>query len=170
MNWERLDSSSRISEMNRKGAYILYLDLPRPLTLNVGNLKNSFFPAGRYAYVGSAVRGIDQRIARHRRLAHLKAGKVHWHIDYLLIHPEIRLTGEKALAGFSECEVSKGIASRKGVSAPVSKFGSTDCRAGCKAHLYRVHWRTPLRSLLKHTHSIQSSTDGTGASFTQPKY
>jgi len=124
--------------MNRAGAYVLYLDLPRPLTLNVGTLKNSFFPAGSYAYVGSASRGINQRVARHRRLAHLKAGKVRWHIDYLLVHPETRLTREKALAGFSECAVSKLIASRKGVTIPVSKFGSTDCRAGCKAHLYRI--------------------------------
>ncbi len=124
--------------MHREGAYILYLDLPRPLTLNVGILKDSFFPAGRYAYVGSASRGIGQRMARHRRLAHLKTGKVHWHIDYLLIHPETRLTREKALAGFNECEVSKFIAARKGVTVPVSRFGSTDCRTGCKAHFYRL--------------------------------
>jgi Uri superfamily endonuclease len=26
----------------------------------------------------------------------------------------------------------------KGVTAPVPGFGSSDCRAGCKAHLYRL--------------------------------
>jgi len=124
--------------MRKKGAYILFLDVPKSLTLDVGALKTCSLPAGRYAYVGSAKSGIDGRVSRHRRLSILKAGKLRWHIDYLLAHPEVRLTGEKRLAGSSECDVSRRIAARKGITVPVPRFGSTDCRAGCKAHLYRL--------------------------------
>ncbi len=124
--------------MPQQNAYILYLDVPRPLKIQVGALGNVFLPAGRYAYVGSARRGIEARILRHKRLAVQKAGKLHWHIDYLLTHPLITWMGEKALIGSSECEVTHRIASIGGVSAPVPDFGSNDCRAGCEAHLYRL--------------------------------
>ena len=124
--------------MPKKGAYVLYLEVPNPLTLPVGALKACFLPAGRYAYVGSAKSGIEGRISRHRRLAATKTGKRRWHIDYLLVHPEVRLVEAKTFAGDSECRISRGLASRKGVTAPVPRFGSTDCRAGCKAHLYII--------------------------------
>jgi Uri superfamily endonuclease len=122
----------------KKGAYLLYLDLPQSLTMQVGGLKKSLFPAGMYLYVGSATRCMDQRVARHRRLAKQKCGKLHWHIDFLLVHPDVQLIGEKKLGRSRECVLSQKIASRKGTTIPVPNFGSTDCRAGCKAHLYRV--------------------------------
>jgi len=124
--------------MQKEGAYVLHLDVRQSLTLWVGALNCIFLPAGHYVYVGSARRGIDSRIARHKRLAGQKKGTHHWHIDYLLTHPQIQLTGETALSGRSECDVSRQIASRTGVSAPVPDFGSSDCRSGCKAHLYRL--------------------------------
>jgi len=126
------------SDMPQKGAYILYLEVQQSLTLNIGILKRCLFPAGRYVYVGSALNGIEKRIARHRRIAHQKTGKLHWHIDRLLAHPAVRLTSKKALAGRRECEVSRRIATRRGAAVPVLHFGSTDCKAGCKAHLYRI--------------------------------
>jgi Uri superfamily endonuclease len=122
--------------MQETGAYLLYFHVMRSLTLSAGTLEDIYLPAGHYAYVGSARRGIAGRIARHRRLAEKKNGKLHWHVDYLLVHPQIRLTGEKAFAGYNECDISRKIASRKGVMVPVSRFGSSDCRSGCKAHLY----------------------------------
>jgi Uri superfamily endonuclease len=126
-------------DLQQQGAYVLYLDVQRPLTLWAGAvLKAIFLPAGHYVYVGSARRGIAGRIARHRRLAEQKAGNLHWHIDYLLAHPRIQLTGDAALGGCLECDVSRQIAARRGVSAPIPNFGSTDCRSGCKAHLYRL--------------------------------
>jgi sugar fermentation stimulation protein A len=127
-----------LREMKKQGAYILYLDVKQPLTLLAGSLKTIFLPEGRYAYVGSALAGIDSRIRRHKRLAEKKAGKCHWHIDYLLAHPLVQLAGETVIAGGSECEISHQIASRKGTTTPVPKFGSTDCRKKCKAHLYHL--------------------------------
>jgi len=124
--------------MRKYGAYILYLDVLSPLTLKAGPFKDTAVQAGRYVYIGSARGGIEGRIARHRRLAEKKTGKLHWHIDYLLIHPQTRLTAYMELAGIGECDISRQIASRRGVSAPVPSFGASDCRFGCKAHLYYV--------------------------------
>jgi Uri superfamily endonuclease len=126
---------SRSGEM-KKGAYILYFNVKKPLGLPIGSLGKASFPAGLYAYVGSACRGVAARIARHRRLAETKSGKIHWHIDYLLVHPDTSWAGETLLEQDAECKVSKKIASRKGVMTPVPGFGSSDCRSGCRAHLY----------------------------------
>jgi Uri superfamily endonuclease len=99
-------------------------------------LGSAFFPAGRYVYVGSALRGIVARVARHRRLAAQKTGKLHWHIDYLLVHPLVQWAGEQFLENGVECDISKKIEATDGVTAPVPGFGSSDCRAACRAHLY----------------------------------
>jgi Uri superfamily endonuclease len=122
----------------KKGAYLLYLDLQQCLTIKAGKLKPYILPAGKYVYVGSATKGMDQRLARHRRLADQKCGKLHWHIDFLLVHPYVRLEGEKKLGRSRECVVSQKIASLPETTIPAPRFGSTDCRAGCKTHLYRI--------------------------------
>jgi Uri superfamily endonuclease len=131
--------------MKKQGAYVLYLDVKQPLTLCVGSLKSIFLPSGRYVYIGSARAGIAGRIRRHKRLAEEKAGKLHWHIDYLLVHPQIQLVGETVLVGGSECAISHRIASRKGTTTPVPRFGSTDCHHKCKAHFYRLDTEKKLR-------------------------
>jgi len=127
--------------MKKQGAYILYLQIKNPLKLDVGSLGTASFPAGLYAYVGSARGGITARMARHRRLAETKAGKIHWHIDRLLAHPQTVWARETILENGRECKVSKKIASQKGVTAPVPGFGSSDCRSGCAAHLYLLSKR-----------------------------
>ena len=120
----------------KRGAYILYFDIKLPLTLHVGSLGSSVFPAGRYAYVGSACKGISVRISRHKRLAVEKAGKIHWHVDCLLVDPHTQWGGEVVLENGIECSISIRIAAMSGVTVPVPGFGSSDCRAGCRAHLY----------------------------------
>jgi len=128
--------------MPKKGAYLIFLQVQKSITLEVGKLGASTFPAGRYVYVGSASRGIEKRIARHRRLAETKAGKIHWHIDFLLTHPKVRFIRAQQLNESTECMVSHDIASAKEVTVPVPGFGSTDCRAGCRTHLYRMASKT----------------------------
>ena len=131
-----LHQKSEAARVDKKrGAYVLYFDIELPLTLQVGSLGSSVFPAGRYAYVGSARRGIAARVLHHKRLAVEKAGKIHWHIDYLLINRQTEWAGEEALANGIECRISKRIAAMSGA---VPGFGSSDCRAGCRAHLYLV--------------------------------
>jgi Uri superfamily endonuclease len=132
--------------MQKTGAYILHIDVLRSIKQNVGMLRNAAFPAGRYLYVGSARKGIAQRVARHQRLAATKNGKIHWHIDHLLVHPDARLNRVQAIADGCECKISKQIAARKNASIPVLHFGATDCTEGCKSHLYRV---SSLRSSMK---------------------
>jgi Uri superfamily endonuclease len=147
--------------MKKGGAYVLYLDVKRSITLCVGSLKRVVLPSGRYAYVGSAHRSIAGRVSRHKRLAEQKTGKLHWHIDYLLTHPQIQLAGAIALAGISECDLSRRIASRRGSSTPVANFGSTDCRAGCKAHLYRLGTAQSAPSALRRSvkNKLQATRD-----------
>jgi Uri superfamily endonuclease len=145
--------------MQKRGAYILYFDVKRSIALCVGSLKRIVLPSGRYAYVGSARRSIAGRVSRHKRLAEQKTGKLHWHIDYLLTHPQIQLAGTIALAESNECDISRRIASRRGSSIPVPNFGSTDCRAGCRAHLYRLGTARSVLSGLRR--SIKNTAQAT---------
>ena len=120
------------------GAYRLFIELPVTVEVRVGALGSQQFTPGIYVYVGSARRGLSARLARHRRLAEEKAGRRHWHIDALLLHPGSRLIRADALPGREECRLSRALARRRLSSVPVPGFGATDCRAGCAAHLYRV--------------------------------
>jgi Uri superfamily endonuclease len=123
-------------KMETPGAYVLYIDVKRSLSLPVGCFGVVSCPAGRYAYVGSARRGIASRVARHRRLAKQKTGKLHWHIDYLLVNPHVHWAGETVLEDGVECTISGQLARMKGVTTPIPGFGSSDCKSRCKAHLY----------------------------------
>jgi Uri superfamily endonuclease len=120
------------------GAYLLHLYVKSPLALNVGALGAVNLPSGYYVYVGSAQKSIAGRIGRHTRLAESKAGKLHWHIDYLLVHPETLLIRTDKLSDLRECSLAKRISSMPGASIPVPGFGATDCRSGCGAHLFRI--------------------------------
>ncbi len=63
-----------------KGTYLLLIKLPSDVNIQVGKRGLIHFSSGWYVYVGSALRGIERRVARH--CSHNK--KMHWHIDYLL--------------------------------------------------------------------------------------
>ena len=69
------------TEANLTGSYILLLYLPLNITLTVGRLGTFDFPAGWYAYVGSAfgAGGLVGRIKHHLQ----PLENPHWHIDYL---------------------------------------------------------------------------------------
>jgi Uri superfamily endonuclease len=130
------------SSRTKKGAYVLFITLRRPLLLSVGSLGKVSLPPGLYAYVGSARRGISSRLARHKRLALKKSGKCHWHIDYLLVHRHARWEAEAIFENGIECRISKRISLMSGVTVPVPGFGATDCRHGCKTHLYSIRVNT----------------------------
>ena len=68
-----------------KGSYILLIKLSREKSFSVGKLGYIHFPEAFYAYVGSAMNGIEARLAHH--LGEKK--KPHWHIDYLLNEAEV---------------------------------------------------------------------------------
>ncbi|MFN3477243.1 MAG: GIY-YIG nuclease family protein [Candidatus Methylomirabilales bacterium] len=87
------------------------------------------FPAGRYIYTGSALKGLEQRLARHRR----RDNTLYWHIDYLLRHA--RLEGVTGLRTRKrrECELNQKTLKQPGAQVVVPGFGSSDC--WCPTHL-----------------------------------
>jgi Uri superfamily endonuclease len=107
-------------------SYQLEIMLERPLRLRVGRLGPIELDAGRYVYTGSAKRALESRIARHLR----GDKKVHWHIDYLLSAPGVRVVAVRR-SRRPECELQRATPGR--TVAP--GFGASDCRAGCGSHL-----------------------------------
>ena len=110
-----------------KGTYILLINLKENKTIKIGKLGNKYFKKGYYAYLGSALNGLEQRIFRHKR----KEKKFHWHIDYLLKHAEIKEIFYKKNSNKEECSLSKKL--EKNFDYIIG-FGCSDCK--CKSHLY----------------------------------
>jgi Uri superfamily endonuclease len=74
--------------MSETGNYVLLLNLPTNETLTIGKLGSFDFPAGWYAYVGSAF-GAGGLVGRLKH--HLKpVEQPHWHIDYLRQAAEVK--------------------------------------------------------------------------------
>ena len=111
------------------GAYQLRLRLDRPTTVTVGRLGTFNFPAGRYVYTGSAMNGLEARIARHRR----DEKKLRWHIDYLLQHARITQVRKFPSPQRLECTLNGETLQRRGARVIAPRFGSSDCR--CASHL-----------------------------------
>ncbi len=115
------------------GTYTLLVAMPSADTLTVGALGEIAFDAGWYAYTGSALgSGGFARVHRHRELARGERDTRHWHIDYLLGHPETRIAAVvRTGAGTDrECAVARALAAE---FEPVRSFGASDC--GCDSHL-----------------------------------
>lgn len=110
-----------------KGSYVLILSLPKETEIAVGNHPKTHFLKGYYAYVGSAMGGLEARLKRH--LAGEK--KLHWHIDYLSQYTAI----EKIIYAEStkklECLIARYLDDR---FSCMPFFGSSDC--GCTSHLF----------------------------------
>jgi len=122
---------------DQAGTYALILELPRPATIAVGKLGRFSFPAGWYAYAGSArgPGGLAARLSRHLR----SLKPLRWHVDYLRVYTRPIAAWYAVGARKQECAWAKALASLPGASAPVPRFGASDCR--CPAHL--IHFATP---------------------------
>ena len=110
-----------------KGGYVLLISLPRAQTITVGALGSISFAAGGYAYVGSALGGLEARIRRHLRTAKKK----HWHIDYLLERASVSRVIMAESGERLECRLAARLGGR---FEAVPGFGSSDCR--CPGHLF----------------------------------
>ncbi|MDD1769610.1 MAG: GIY-YIG nuclease family protein [Methanomassiliicoccales archaeon] len=114
------------------GAYVLVIDLARDQRLVVGKLGEFRFPAGTYAYVGSAMGGLGGRLGRH-----LNPGrKVHWHIDRLTRAGTIRGAFVIPSMERQECALSDALGHLDGSNPMCPGFGCSDCN--CITHLFRV--------------------------------
>jgi endonuclease-3 len=129
------DSTSYYTAPDRRsgmtgGTYTLLIGLDRPADITVGALGEHRFPAGAYAYTGSAFgSGGFGRVDRHYELAAGERGTRHWHIDYLLGHDDASIRGDVRTPGADvECAVAADLP-----EAPIAGFGASDC--GCRSHL-----------------------------------
>lgn len=117
--WEKIED---------KGAYILVFELKNKEKLKIGSLGEKIFEKGFYVYVGSALKGLTQRINRHFR----KNKKLKWHVDYLIL----KASNLKAIPIRTfrkiECEIAKELSYISKRIIP--NFGSSDCK--CSSHLF----------------------------------
>ncbi len=124
--------------MNNRGVYVLWLYLPQKMPITIGKLGTFSFEQGVYAYVGSAQRNMEQRVARHRRLEK----KLHWHIDHFRAKANflgVALFFDQPKA--SECRLAQELLKIPGTFPPVPGFGSSDCL--CGSHFFRVPLAIP---------------------------
>jgi Uri superfamily endonuclease len=107
-------------------SYQIFFQLENETTIRVGALGRCRFPVGLYIYTGSARRYIEARIRRH--LAPSRPN--HWHIDYLLSHPRVRVVRTRK-SSLEECLLNQNT---KG-EIIVPRLGASDCTRGCSSHL-----------------------------------
>jgi Uri superfamily endonuclease len=114
-----------------KGIYILIIQINKTIRPKIGALGEVTFPAGLYAYVGSAQNNLELRVKRHKR----KEKRLFWHIDYLLNNEAAKVIGVYYRQGGKEeeCQVASLLA-QNGKS--ITGFGCSDCR--CRSHLFRA--------------------------------
>lgn len=113
-----------------RGVYCLLAALREDRCIRVGSLGRMKFSAGIYVYVGSAMMGVEQRVARHARKQKTKR----WHMDYLMEWAEF--LGSIALpceARGMECAVAHALRGCDAAVRTVPGFGCSDC--SCGSHL-----------------------------------
>lgn len=127
------------------GTYTLLVELPNDATIEVGALGSYTFSAGWYAYTGSALgAGGFSRVGRHHDLAAGGRDTRHWHVDYLLGHPE-SLADDVRTVLDAECEIARRLP-----DAPVDGFGASDC--DCRSHLAYSTGHEPLNTAVREAH------------------
>ena len=138
--------------MSRRGTYALVMSLPRGRKIRIGALGTFEFRAGHYVYLGSALNGLDVRVARHlasvsqrelppewqrreigRRLSGRRPKKVFWHIDYFLRYARVLQVWTDATGERLECRWARTVLALPNARVLAPRFGASDC--DCAAHL-----------------------------------
>lgn len=120
-----------------KGTYTLIVFLSKEAQLKVRKLGTQRFPAGYYAYTGSALgtgaSSLKQRVTRHLQ----KRKQKFWHIDFLLAHENATVTAVIAAqtSRKAECNMNLSVKKELGAKIPVVGFGASDCKQNCESHL-----------------------------------
>lgn len=112
------------------GTYVLILCVESAMAVQVGRLGTFHFPAGWYAYVGSAFGrgGLGGRIRHH--LA--PARQLHWHIDWFRTASAVREVWY-APGVASEHDWAGILLALPTAFVPAPRFGASDCT--CASHL-----------------------------------
>jgi sugar fermentation stimulation protein A len=124
-------------EAQDRGSYLVVLKLNQKAKIEIGRMGKLTFPAGYYLYVGSALKGLTQRIERHRRILKNKF----WHIDYLRDQTEFHAAIPIRSSEDLECEIAGAIKAIADWQVP--RFGCSDC--SCESHLFGMKG-DPLQS------------------------
>ncbi len=121
--------SKRTGQKQDSGTYALALTVHESLRISIGAIGPVDFEPGCYVYIGSAMRAMSKRIARH----HAREKKRHWHIDYLTLHPavSVRAVWIKQSDIKEECDIAGKFAAKYAV---INGFGASDCK--CPGHLF----------------------------------
>jgi Uri superfamily endonuclease len=111
------------------GTYVLVLSLPQSQRIRIGKLGVFKFPGGYYLYIGSAMRGLSARIARHLG----EKTKSFWHIDHflphaLVVHGWVDTSGKRL-----ECLWAGAALAMPNARVIAPRFGASDCK--CATHL-----------------------------------
>ncbi|UIO98809.1 GIY-YIG nuclease family protein [Halobaculum sp. CBA1158] len=141
--------------MSHAGTYTLLFAVPESIEVRVGALGTREFPAGGYAYTGSALgSGGFSRIDRHRRVAAGEHDVRHWHVDYLGGHPGVSLAGvERVGDGVdAECRIARTLS-----AGPIDGFGSSDC--DCQSHLARYGSPDAARAAVADAYAALGGTE-----------
>lgn len=114
-----------------RGTYVLLLKLAVPRRLAVGKLGDFDFPAGFYAYTGSAqgAGGLTGRLKHHLT----PAVRPHWHIDYLRAAAPVAEIWHCADGEFREHGWATTLLFLPGAQIIAPRFGASDCH--CASHL-----------------------------------
>jgi Uri superfamily endonuclease len=131
------------------GTYTLLASLPEPATVEFGAKGAYDLDAGWYAYTGSAFGpGGLNRVERHRDLARGESEARHWHVDYLLGHPQSTVETVYVTENADvECETAHRLADE---AEPVAGLGASDC--DCRTHLAYAANGERLSSFLSEAH------------------
>ena len=126
---------------------MLDIELGRACELEVGRLGTFRFDSGPYFYVGSAMGGLDGRLARHAR-----GGPLRWHVDYLLA--KARLAGAWTVVSEDrlECRIAKALS--QVLELPIPRFGASDCR--CPGHLFHGPRRVEVGAVVERSAAVQA--------------
>lgn len=144
------------------GAYQLLIELKKEKQIQIGKLGCFIFPEGFYIYTGSAMKNLYKRVERHLKQGPEK--KNHWHIDYLLEHAQIKSHRIFPSSKKNECALNKKIKKIKDAKIIIEKFGSSDCKSGCKSHLiYFAELPASISAGMKENYELQITNEGIGA-------
>ncbi len=143
--------SGDTSRVHTQGVYVVWLYLPQTIPISVGRLGTHQFPAGTYAYCGSAQRTLQSRLRRHAA----KEKPLRWHIDYLSVHCDFLGHDSWVVSRAGECRLAGRLQQLPQAHLPLQGFGSSDCR--CVSHLVFIDKqplaakeRSELRTILSY--------------------
>jgi len=125
----------------KPGIYMLLVRLDKDFLGKISSLGTVKLSKGLYIYVGSARRGLLNRLKRYC-LRNIR--KLHWHIDYLLIHGEALGAYIIPSKHLSETHIVNALL--RVLEQSIPRFGATDTKD--PTHLFKYH-REKFKDIIK---------------------